>query len=577
MSNKIKGKNKLFYSLVFLVTILFFTIIYKSIGIYYAINDDTSMRKITAGSFDGNPDAHMVYIRYVLGVILSFVFKKVGGIDWYGLFMLGTMALSISSIVYKLVLCSKNNKSKYTVVSGLLLIFVLFFRHIAAFQWTVVAGIAVTAVIVLLILKEEKYKTDFESVMIILLSVIAFTIRKKVFFMTAPLIFFVLFGLYFLPIAKKGIDLIGLKKLARPIIWFLVIGLFFGMIEVVDKKAYSDGEWKMYRAFNSARSRVMDYGGFPLYEGNEEFYDGLGISKEEAACLEMFDILENIDVEKMNAIADYCASQKKDKTIEERLYKMGGVAKTAITSEKCFAANVIAAIGVLYLLIDMLRNRKNILTKLLGLMTQFGVLLYLIYMGRFPTRIIWIFDFYTIFFCFAMILSETERVSDRKKIGVVLRMIFLVLLCRLSLLEIKNTVEAAIDYETGVMQLSEIDEYVRAQDGANIFIRTGMRMTRTREQFTVHKELESVNKFGTAGWSSHAPYMNRKKEMAGIDLNDKTVLLNDNVKFLTDKLEDADRICEYYSTIKEGVWYEIEECREFSGGLEVYVCLFHEK
>lgn len=89
-------KKYVISALIFAGLVLFFCVLYKTIGFYYGTNDDMTMQKIASGYYDGEPDGHTVFIRYVLGIIIASLFRFNPSFDWYAVVML---ALSFFCLV----------------------------------------------------------------------------------------------------------------------------------------------------------------------------------------------------------------------------------------------------------------------------------------------------------------------------------------------------------------------------------------------------------------------------------------------------------------------------------------------
>ena len=168
--NQKRLSKRMAYLTTFLLLFLLFCLLYKSIGFYYRINDDTAMRRIAVGTYNGVPDGHLIFIRYL-----------------YGIFLLG-----LSFLCYGLLICrifdmteACLNKLQIRIVC-LLILFITFFDSIILFQFTVVAGTVAVTALFLLITYDNKQGLG-EYILIWLLYLIAALIRARVFLMTLPI------------------------------------------------------------------------------------------------------------------------------------------------------------------------------------------------------------------------------------------------------------------------------------------------------------------------------------------------------------------------------------------------------
>ena len=67
----------------------------------YDINDDVAMRNVAAGVITGSPDAHLLHIKYLLGLVIAGFYRLLPGFDWYGLALIGIMLFSLVMVLYR--------------------------------------------------------------------------------------------------------------------------------------------------------------------------------------------------------------------------------------------------------------------------------------------------------------------------------------------------------------------------------------------------------------------------------------------------------------------------------------------
>ena len=63
----------------FLIAGIYFVAVYQNIPFIYDINDDVAMRNVAAGVITGTPDAHLIHIKYLLGLLISGMYRLVPG------------------------------------------------------------------------------------------------------------------------------------------------------------------------------------------------------------------------------------------------------------------------------------------------------------------------------------------------------------------------------------------------------------------------------------------------------------------------------------------------------------------
>ena len=174
----------------FFLTGIWFVIVYQKIPFIYDINDDVAMRNVAAGVITGTPDAHLLHIKYLLGLFISGLYRLLPGLDWYGIGLTGILLFAAALILYRGLSAEQGIgwKTAY-VVLFLLLLTCLGLLHVTAFQWTTVAGIAGASGIYLFYTAGERedlvlYLEEGLAVLMILISLL---IRDDVFLMMLPI------------------------------------------------------------------------------------------------------------------------------------------------------------------------------------------------------------------------------------------------------------------------------------------------------------------------------------------------------------------------------------------------------
>lgn len=535
--NQKRLSKRMAYLTTFLLLFLLFCLLYKSIGFYYRINDDTAMRRIAVGTYNGVPDGHLIFIRYL-----------------YGIFLLG-----LSFLCYGLLICrifdmteACLNKLQIRIVC-LLILFITFFDSIILFQFTVVAGTVAVTALFLLITYDNKQGLG-EYILIWLLYLIAALIRARVFLMTLPI-----FGLIVLNQLLKQFkrnmpdqkDKIKAFKAALPFLLISVLGLcLFQGISVIEDYAYSDEDWKTYNEFKYYRSLIYDYYGWPPYEGNEEFWSELGISKEEQACMGMFGILPDIDAEKLGQIAALSANIYSKTETRIQLYRIWTLLVAAIQSVGCREQHILLLAGILWLVFRKTKAEGLEKFTILGfLLVQMSALIFLLYRGRLPDRIIIIYDFQCILGAlgFALVQLKEGRIPiDSVKIKKMVGGCMLTLL-PLILFVFKDTLNTVKSYNVSLETYEEYLDYL-CEEPNNIYVAcTGV--VSSKKKFTLHQDRE-ISTLGTAGWTCKSPFIEERMEQLGLD-PDSDILLTDGVYFVTADLSNANLLDRYYQSEKK--------------------------
>ena len=525
--------------LLFLTAVYF--ILYKSTGLYYAINDDMTMQTIASGSAMGTPDGHLVFISYTFGSVIAGLFRLVPGVDWYGLVFQGCLFLCCFLIVQRMFALTAGKANRLAGrVTGLILVILLLAYFIIFFQFTVVAGVLCATAVFLLASSTGRLKLP-ELIGAWLLMQLGWMIRRKVMLMTLPLFALVLFFKIIAQLQEgknptKGMTvwLERIRENRRQLLKILLVAVI-GTVSVVtirqfDKAAYSDPVWSKYNSYIHARSQIMDYYKWPAYEGNEAFWESMGVSKEEHEVLiNMYGILPDINEEKIAEIAEYARKLYLQKTgITDRISKMADTFIAAAGAQKCLVPNILLLITLVTLAVRAVRgDRWTRIRIAAGVLAEAAILVYLLYQGRMPTRIIIIYDLQCILAVLGFRLADPD---DGEKHRTGCRIVMLAACAALlvpAVIQIDNEwVSYHNKMELYKMQVSYINKH---QD--RIFV-TPTNTIATVKQFTLRNKAIRLKTLGTYGWSVYSPWNEKKYRDLGLNRNSQ-ILLEPGVYWLT--------------------------------------------
>lgn len=166
------------------LTCLWFFFVYKTVPFIYDINDDVAMRNVAAGVITGSPDAHLLHMKYLLGLWISGLYRLAPGLDWYGLTLIGVVLLSFALCLYRGLVAEKGILWKIIYTTAVLLLMTaLGTQHVSAFQWTTAAGIAGAAGIFLFYTAGSgpKWQIYLEEGIAVFLILASLLIRDDVF------------------------------------------------------------------------------------------------------------------------------------------------------------------------------------------------------------------------------------------------------------------------------------------------------------------------------------------------------------------------------------------------------------
>ncbi|MCD7752163.1 MAG: hypothetical protein LUI10_10570 [Lachnospiraceae bacterium] len=285
--------------------------------VWYTINDDVMLKDILSGAYTGTPDGHCVQMLYPLGFLISSLYRLIPAWNWFGLFMCFYHMLCAFLIIYRLLTMAESRRGKllsaFLGVLGLIAILLGKFIYI---QYTVTSGIlAATAIFWFVTTPDQHSARDFnkENIIAMILYILASCMRLEMGLILLPLV--AAAGIYKWSAGAKrvGLKFFCAENYRKYLITVLVVLLGMGLSVLCDQIAYGSEEWKAYRTFDDTRTELYDFRGrAPEYEGNEGFYDAIGMSAEEVELLVNYNYAldENIDTELILAIMDYEQEEK---------------------------------------------------------------------------------------------------------------------------------------------------------------------------------------------------------------------------------------------------------------------------
>ncbi|MBQ4307834.1 MAG: hypothetical protein II759_04585 [Lachnospiraceae bacterium] len=393
---------------------------------YFDLNDDSVMKDILSGRYSGVPEGRAVQTLYPLGALIAGLYRVLPG-DVYGAVLLALQALAGALCTAALTRrawpdsCGEESpagvrqgEKRYVpagiaeaVCAGLLFIVPLF-RYLVFVQYTMTVAMLMAAAGALMSSAdygEEKGAVVRKCLLPAAVFAAAYLLRTEMALLLLPLAGT---GLI-LRLVRQGRFGNARRKTAREAA--LVIALVAAVIlagEGADRLALSSPEWRSFRTFFDARTELYDFVGCPseymAFEGNEEFYSGIGMDREEVLLLENYNFAldDNLDAGKMSAAAAHAAGNKKE------ALSLGGELRRAFWEYRhSLAGGADAAFAVLtaaaYLVFlaaagGSAAGRFCQAAALFAVRT--GLWMFILYRGRAPERItfgLWITELMVLF------------------------------------------------------------------------------------------------------------------------------------------------------------------------------------
>ncbi|MCQ2512278.1 MAG: hypothetical protein MJ092_02680 [Lachnospiraceae bacterium] len=400
------------------LTVVFFLVVRLFYSFTYGVIDDPFIETVLSGAYTGTPDANVVYIKHPLAALLAFLYTVQPAINWHFGLLVGCFVVCAFLVNFRI--CSNVSKllNKIIFMVLFLLLFILCLAKLfITAHYSMCAGVLVgTGIFYFLTIKYESSKRNLilNYIVSLLLLYLAYCLRARTLFMLMPIAFVAFLYKFFN--AKQAFKK---QNIIRWIIFPIVLFIGVGAIELVHSSAYKSDAWKEFLKFNDARTTLYDFYGVPDYEGNEEFYDSIGVEKERVFMykdryyLEFTDGMEDDMLEK---IADYSVARIKEKyPTRERL----GLSVKALgenLSQKVYQPmNWIAAGLALALIICcfIFQRLRAAIIIFFGKLAALVPWIYMIYMGKPTYRVtsgIW---FAELLFLIGIIIDNAEPVREK--------------------------------------------------------------------------------------------------------------------------------------------------------------------
>ena len=389
----------------------------------YGVIDDAFIQMVLSGAYTGVPDAHVVYIKYPLAWILKTLFTVMPGFNWHFHLLTGCFVTSVFLVVFRI--CSNVrkvlNKLLLSILFELLFVLCLVKLYTTA-HYSMCAGVLVgTAIFYFLTIKKDCSAGNrcLNYIVCLLLLYLAYCLRARTVFMLLPLAFVAFLYQFF-----REKPAFRAKNVIRWILFPILLFAGLAALELGNRTAYQSEEWKAFLTFNDARTTLYDFYGVPPYEGSEEFYASLGISKERAKMYKdgyYLEFTDGMEEDMLPQIADYAVKISYEKVpFGERLLLTLKALPKNLMAKTYRPMSLITAGLFLFLLIASLfaRKRKLFLFLLLAIIASLIPWLYMIFMGKPAARVtsgIWYAD---ILFALALLLHHAAAIStwiDRKE------------------------------------------------------------------------------------------------------------------------------------------------------------------
>lgn len=549
-----KENTFLLYAIVVFTGFLLITNFF--IPITYAINDDTTMKAIAAGTISGVPDGHLIFVKYSLGVIIAFLYKILGGIDWYGCTMLGIILICVLLFAVRVKRLFKNNYV-YGILSLLAVFIIVIFENYVSFQFTVVSAIAAaTAIFYYNTIDSKKEICWTEYIIVIILALISFCVRYETFIMALP---FAGISFLFKDVKWKEKIIVGL---------LLLFGL--GAITITENLAYASSDWQNYREYTKIRSRVYDYHGIPNYEKNKDFYDWLGMNEYDVENLQSYNLYLVEDVEDgiIQKIADYNAEKHEEKTIVQQTKEvLRKLIKGYFLNSSVLINGLAKIILIANIWFEIRNKRKTVWANILFFCLDIVLIFYLACQGRMVERVttaLFMIEFYSVLSIWCEEHQDKiERLLKNKLSKIIL--CGMIVLSTFMIFDVYNNQKSQYNKN---LEWEELQSFF-AENSSNIYFVNAFDICRYTDNFNIFEKNSLKNYIKLGEWSSFSPVEQAELNRNEIMEVDEAIIQNENIYLIFERPSEAltNHYLEKYESVE---WIVVDEVRVNGKNMSVY-------
>lgn len=470
---------------------------------YYLIlsKDDGGMRSIANGNYTGTPDGHLVYIKYVIGWIISRLYLIDSTYNWYGIvfqiLIFGAFSLALISM--------RREKNRMSIlICGALTFLALVMPAVLELNFSISAAI-VGGTAVFLLTKSDA--TRATRIMGIFFWWLCYCIREDVFYIVCAYV-----GLHIVIYLLSHKD--SIRRLLGKIGIYIVIwcGLFGGTL-IIENLAYSSKEWHAYKQYNGARSLIMDYYGWPNYSEAQEIYEKYGVSEElyDTFCDNGKLYMEGIDMPGLvQDIGNYLTKKQnglnKKELLIQGIYRLR---KTLFAEDYALINLFILGLGgYIFGWVWAKKNRIEMLELVFGF-GGYGILwYYLALQGRVPFRACYSLQLVMLAFLLALNArrgAEENRQMEQKMIeGIVIFVLLLTVYSNRKELDELSTYNLKRN-----MDIVQVMEYCESHPNNVFWIEDGYYAFERANG--IHENIHTDNVVYYGGWITYSPLFDRQK------------------------------------------------------------------
>ena len=265
-----KRTNKRICILILLQMVVLLTVLLFC-DIKYEVSDDFVMQLLSAGSFTGKPDAHLIFCSCLWGKLLVFLYNTYAGINWYFWGLIGVGFLSCCGV--SCILGRKMNLRAGIICTCIFALFIKDLYVMPQFTKTAAAAFASGGTLFLCEVFSFQKRSKGCLALSVILIVSGCFLRHNAFYIAGgALLILIVFLFWNQPKkSRKGLAGILAACLGILVVVFTLRGINHSLY-------YEDEEYRYFMEYSYVRAYIVDYP-CPDYEECREELEEIDVSE----------------------------------------------------------------------------------------------------------------------------------------------------------------------------------------------------------------------------------------------------------------------------------------------------------
>ncbi len=531
------------------LNLLLFLIAFAWYPPVWATNDDYRMSVILSGAYLGEPSADAVFLQYPLGVLLSWLYGLFPTLPIYGIYTELALFISCCVICYAILdVAQRNGRLSVGLLLYLVLYLVVLKKYTIMPQFTLTSTYMGIAAAVLVWRMPQSTSKAASVVCASLLSLFAFLTRAKAFYLLMPVIGVIIIGWW----------LTNKRICCRHVLYVMVTGTIILVSLAVNTVYWTQPDYAVYKEFNTARSRVYDYGDIPFFYDDQGFYVSNGIDETmyRQIAARYLDMDPRLTAETLNVVADRIGeitngSQSLVQRVVSAYTDSLGSWFSSTDKTVAYSAAFVLIVLAIYSMLTFLRSRSedkasSLLPQGLLIVIFAGLFLenmYFLFIGRLMTRQIDTLLITAATLGTVMVLElggahkrsfcccQGRSLTDRLLRGTFLLAAFTVGLAGIAGASIALSANHAAAINRNA-KLETMQDYAAANPDSFYFYDTQYFISSTDEVFQVYDTSRPLNAESLGSWNVGSPSYLKRNQMMGFTSAIEGLTQCDNVYFV---------------------------------------------